>query len=87
MAPASIHPNSLEQRRSAGRASADDSAILLVFSGVGLLIDVLASPMQGATSSTPLCFALIAVAAPVAALIALWLADRTEAGASGRREG
>ncbi|MCP1911582.1 hypothetical protein [Bradyrhizobium sp. USDA 4529] len=79
MASTSIRPNSLERR---GRADADDPAILLVFSCVGLLIDVLALPMQGATSSIPLRFALIAVAAPVAALVALWLADRTEAGAS-----
>ncbi|KRP98912.1 hypothetical protein AOQ73_20365 [Bradyrhizobium pachyrhizi] len=79
MASTSIRPNSLERR---GRADADDPAILLVFSCVGLLIDVLTLPMQGATSSIPLRCALIAVAAPVAALVALWLADRTEAGAS-----
>ncbi|MCP1840364.1 hypothetical protein ACVIHI_006717 [Bradyrhizobium sp. USDA 4524] len=82
MASTSIRPTSLERRGRAGRAGADDPAILLVFSCVGLLIDVLTLPMQGATSSIPLRFALIAVAAPVAALVALWLADRTEAGAS-----
>jgi hypothetical protein len=87
MASTSVHPNSLERRSSAGHASADDPAVLLVFSCVGLLVDVLALPMQGATHSNPLRFALIAVAAPAAALVALWLADRTEAGASSRREG
>ncbi|MCC8975372.1 hypothetical protein [Bradyrhizobium brasilense] len=79
MASTSTHPKSIERRRSAGRAGADDPAILLVFSCVG---HVLTLPMQGATSSIPLRCALIAVAAPVAALVALWLADRTEAGAS-----
>jgi len=82
MASTSIRPYSLERRRRAGRGGADDLAILLVFSCVGLLIDVLTLPMQGATSSIPLRFALIAVAAPVAASVALWLADRTEAGVS-----
>lgn len=82
MALTSIHPNSLERRKRAGRGGADNPAILLVFSCVGLLIDVLTLPMQSATSSIPLRFALIAVAAPVAALVALCLADRTGAGAS-----
>ncbi|WP_166300501.1 hypothetical protein [Bradyrhizobium sp. 2S1] len=81
MASTSLHPNSLERRRTARRASADDPAILLVFSCAGLLVDVLALLMQGATPSNPLRFALIA-AAPLAALVTLWLADRTDANAS-----
>ncbi|MGF6312402.1 hypothetical protein ABIB82_006297 [Bradyrhizobium sp. i1.8.4] len=82
MASTSIQPDPLEWRRTAGRANADDPAILLVFSCAGLLVDVLALLMQGVAHSTPLRLALIAVAAPVAALVALWLADRTEAGRS-----
>ncbi|QIG96372.1 hypothetical protein [Bradyrhizobium sp. 6(2017)] len=82
MASTSLHPNSFERRRTAGRASADDPAFLLVFSCAGLLVAVLALLMQGATPSNPLRFALVAAAAPLAALVTLWLADRTDANAS-----
>ncbi|GKQ53883.1 hypothetical protein [Bradyrhizobium sp. Ce-3] len=82
MASTSIQPRSCERRRSAGRGSADDPATLLVFSCAGLLVDVVALLMQGATPANPLRFALIAAAAPLAALVTLWLADRTDAGAS-----
>ena len=82
MASMSRRPNSIAWRRSAGRASADDPAILLVFSCLGLLIDVLALLMQGAAHSVPLRFVLIAGAAPVAALVAVWLADRADASGS-----
>ncbi|MCA6123466.1 hypothetical protein J6500_16410 [Bradyrhizobium sp. WSM 1704] len=70
----------LAWRRSARRASADDPATLLVFSCVGLLVDVVALLVQGAAHSVPLHFALVAGAAPVAALVARWLADRADAG-------
>ncbi|MGY3486263.1 hypothetical protein ACVW1C_004146 [Bradyrhizobium sp. USDA 4011] len=82
MASTSLHPNSLERRRTAAQTSADDPVILLVFSFAGLLVDVLALLMQGAAYSTLLRFALIAAAAPLAALGTLWLADRTAANAS-----
>jgi hypothetical protein len=69
-------------RRDTGRAGADDAVVPLVFSGVGLLTDVLALLMQGAAPLGPLRFALIAGAAPLAALVALRLTDRADAGGS-----
>ena len=77
MASISSHPNSVARRSGARRASADDPALLLVFCCAGLLIDVVALPMQGAAHMGPLRFALIAGAAPLAALITLGLAGRT----------
>lgn len=82
MASIPSQPKPVAWRRSAGRASADDPATLLVFSCVGLLVDVVALLVQGAAHSIPLHFALVAGAAPVAAFVALWLADRTDAGGS-----
>ncbi|QOZ22493.1 hypothetical protein [Bradyrhizobium sp. CCBAU 51753] len=76
MASISSHPDSIERRR----ASIDGPANLLVFSCAGLLIDVLALLLQGAAHSASLSFALIAGAAPVAAMVMSWLADRADAG-------
>ena len=75
MASIFSRPNSVKRCR----ASADDLANLLVFSCLGLLIDVLALLMQGAAHSASLSFALIAAAAPVAAMVALWLAEHDDA--------
>ena len=76
MASMSSRPDCIEHRKAHRRADADDPADLLVFSCVGLLIDVLALLLSGAAHTTPLRLAMIAGAAPLAALVALWLADR-----------
>ncbi|WP_076863233.1 hypothetical protein [Bradyrhizobium mercantei] len=76
MTSISSRSDSVERGRAHRRADADDPADLLVFSCVGLLIDVLALLLSGAAHATPLRLAMIAGAAPVAALVALWLADR-----------
>lgn len=78
MAANSSLPKSVETHRSPGHASADDPVILLVFSCVGLLVDVLALLTQGAAHAISLHFALVSGAAPAAALVALWLADRAD---------
>jgi hypothetical protein len=77
MASITRHRNSIESSRR-HRADTDEPANLLVFACVGLLIDVLALLMLGAAPSAPLGFVLIAGAAPVAALIALWLARHAD---------
>lgn len=82
MPSTSTQPRSCERRRGVRRGSADDPATLLVFSCAGLLVDVVALLMQGATHANPLRFALIAAAAPLAASVTLLLADRTEASGS-----
>lgn len=76
MALISSRPDSIGRGRARPRAGAGDPADLLVFSCVGLLIDVVALLLPGAAHATPLHFAMIAGAAPLAALVALWLADR-----------
>lgn len=78
MASMSSHPNSGECRRGHRHAGVGDPADLLVFSCVGLLINILALLMPGVAHSAPLRFTMIAGAAPVAALVALWLADRAD---------
>ncbi|MGY4475056.1 hypothetical protein [Bradyrhizobium sp. USDA 3364] len=76
MASISSRPDSIERRGAHRRADADDPADLLVFCCVGLLIDALALLISGAAHAIPLRLGMIAGAAPLAALVALWLADR-----------
>jgi len=62
------------------RIIADPPIGPLVFSLVGLLTDCFAlEMMQGEASLAPLGFVLIACAAPVAAMVALWLAGGADA--------
>jgi hypothetical protein len=65
------HPGTTHRRSYRGRAAADHLACLLVFSMGGLLTDCLALLMQGETSLALSSFALIAGAAPLAAMVAL----------------
>jgi hypothetical protein len=68
-------PNSrttTSRRGDSSRANANLAVSLLVFSLVGLLADGLALVMQGQASLAPLRFVLIAGAAPMAAMVALW---------------
>ena len=66
------------RRRGSSRDGADQLFGPLVFSMMGLLADCLALLIQGDTSLAPLRFSLIAGAAPIAALVALWLADHAD---------
>jgi hypothetical protein len=74
----SPHPGTIDRRGDAGRTAADPWACLLVFSVVGLLTDCLALVMQSETSLAPLSLALVAGAAPVAAMAALRFAGNAD---------
>jgi membrane protein implicated in regulation of membrane protease activity len=71
----SPHPGTIDRRGDAGRTATDPPACLLVFSMAGLLTDGLALVMQGETSFS---LALVAVAAPVAAMVALRFAGNAD---------
>lgn len=75
-------PRPIERRRDADPARADDPVVLLVFSALALLSDLVALLMQGTAGAVPLRFALIAGAAPVAAMFALRLAGPVDDGGS-----
>ncbi|MBR0871823.1 hypothetical protein JQ633_15770 [Bradyrhizobium tropiciagri] len=79
MASMSSHPNCVKRCRT----NADEQANLLVFCCLGLLIDVVALLTQRSALVAFLSFALIAAAAPVAAMVAVWLADHADADRGG----
>jgi hypothetical protein len=74
----SPHPGTIDRRGDAGRTAADPLACLLVFSMAGLLTDGLALLMRGETSLAPFSLALVEVAAPVAAMVALRFAGNAD---------
>jgi hypothetical protein len=75
----SPHPGTIDRRGDAGRTATDPPACcLLVFSMAGLLTDGLALLMRGETSLAPFSLALVEVAAPVAAMVALRFAGNAD---------
>jgi len=69
----SARATTIHRRGDSSRAGANHLVGPLVFSLMGLLTDCLALVVQGEASLAPLRFVLIAGAAPIAAMVALWL--------------
>lgn len=78
MSNPSARSTTIHRPGDSSRDGADHRFGPLVFSLVGLLADCLALLIQGETSLAPLRFGLIAGAAPIAALVALRLADHAD---------
>jgi hypothetical protein len=74
----SARSTTVHRRGDSSRDGADHLLGPLVFSLMGLLTDCLALVIRGEAALTPLRFALIAGAAPIAAMVALWLADHAD---------